>query len=118
MIKATVQAAEFVGTGLALWGRGNGGHCGGAFFAAGGHLAMVHLGVGSGAERAEGSLEWADLGIRVMTESPALSALDKANVFFGRGNDKVMLAIHEGLTDEVLHGETAAGVMDVEPHRP
>ena len=53
-----------------------------------------------------------------MTELPAASALGEADAFLGGGNDKAMPAIHEGLADEVLHRETAAGVMDIEPHRP
>ena len=77
---------------------------------------MVHFRVRTGAERAEGSLEWADPGIRTMTESPAASALGKANTFLGGGDDKTVPAIHEGLPDEVLHRETAAGVVDIEPH--
>ena len=79
---------------------------------------MVHLRVGSGAERAEGSLKQADLDIRTMTKPPALSALGEADAFLGRSNDKAVPAIHERLPDEVLHGETAAGVMDIEPHCP
>ena len=79
---------------------------------------MVRFRVRTGAERAEGSLEWADPGIRAMTEPPAASALGEADAFLGGGNDKAMPAIHKGLPDEVLHGETAAGVVDVEPHRP
>ena len=76
---------------------------------------MVHFGVGTGAE---GSLEWADLGIRAMTESPVSSALGEANAFFSRGDDKTVPAIHEGLADKVLHQETATGVMDIKPHHP
>ena len=53
-----------------------------------------------------------------MTELPALSALGKANAFLGRGDDKTVPAIHKGLPDKVLHRETTAGVMDVEPHCP
>ena len=79
---------------------------------------MVCFGVRTGAEGTEGSLEWADSGIRSMTEPPASSALGKADLFFGGGNDKAVPAIHEGLPDEVLHGETAVGVVDVEPHCP
>ena len=79
---------------------------------------MVCFGVRARAEGAEGSLEWADPGIGVMTKSPAASALGKANMFLGRGDDKAMPAIHERLPNEVLHRETTAGVMDVEPHRP
>ena len=57
-------------------------------------------------------------GIRAMTESPAPSALGEADAFFGRGDDEAMPAIHERLSDEVLHRETTARVVDIEPHRP
>ena len=79
---------------------------------------MVCFGVRATAERAEDSLEQADPGIRMMTESPAASALEEADTFFSRGDDKAVPAIHERLPDEVLHGETAAGVVNVEPHCP
>ena len=79
---------------------------------------MVCFRVGTGAEGAEGSLEWADLGIRMMTELPAPSALGEANAFFGRGDDEAVPAIHKRLADKVLHWETATGVMDVEQHHP
>ena len=118
MVKTTVQAAGFVGAGLLCRGGRNGRFCGRASLAAGGHLAMVHFGMRTGAERAESSLEWADPGIRTMTESPAASALGEADAFLGGGDDKAVPAIHKGLPDEVLHRETAAGVVDVEPHRP
>ena len=105
MVQATVQASGFVGTGLALGCGENGGLCGGASFTAGGHFTMVHLGMGSGAKRAESSLKRTDLGIRMMTKPPASSALSEANVFSGRGNDKAMPAMHKGLSDKVLHGD-------------
>ena len=79
---------------------------------------MVHFRVRTGAERAEGSLKRADSGIRAMTESPATSALGEADAFLGGGDDKAVPAIHKGLPDEVLHRETAARVVDIEPHRP
>ena len=79
---------------------------------------MVRFGMWAGAEGAEGSLERADPSIGTMTESPAGSALGEANAFLGGGNDKTVPAIHKGLPDEVLHRETTAGVIDVEPHRP
>ena len=79
---------------------------------------MVRFGVRARAEGTEGSHEGADPGIGAMTESPALSALGKADMFFGGGDDKAMPAIHERLPDEVLHRETAAEIVDVEPHRP
>ena len=79
---------------------------------------MVRFGVRTGAERAEGSLERADSGIRAMTESPASSALGEADTFFSGGDDEAVPAIHKGLPDEVLHRETAARVVDIEPHRP
>ena len=78
---------------------------------------VVCFGVRARAERTEGSLEWADPGIGTMTKSPAASALGKADVFFGGGNNKAMSAIHERLPDEVLYRETAVGVVDVKPHR-
>ena len=118
MVETTVQAAGLVGAGF-LHGRGgNGRLCGRAPLAAGGHLAMVRFGMRTGAERAEGSLERADPGIRTMTEPPAPSALGEADAFFSRGDDKAVPAIHKRLPDEVLHGETTARVVDVEPHRP
>ena len=79
---------------------------------------MVRFRVRTGAERAEGSLERADPGIGAMTESPASSALGEADAFLGGSDDKAMPAIHKGLPNEVLHGETTARVVDVEPHRP
>ena len=86
MVETTVQAAGFVGAGFALQDRGNGGLCSGVTFAAGGHLMMVHLGMESRAEGAEGSLERADPGIRAMTKPPTSSALGKADAFFSRSN--------------------------------
>ena len=86
--------------------------------AAGGHLAVVRFGMWARAEGAESSLERADPGIRTMTESPAASALDEADAFLGRGDDKAVPAIHKRFPDEVLHRETTARVVDVEPHRP
>ena len=107
-----------MGTGF-LRGCGRNGRLGSrAPLTAGGHLAVVHFGMWARAEGAESSLEWADPGIRVMTESPASSALGEADVFLGRGDDKAVPAIHKRLPDEVLHGETTARVVDVEPHRP
>ena len=53
-----------------------------------------------------------------MTELPAASALGEADTFLSRGDDKAMPAIHKELPDEVLHGETSTGVMDIEPHYP
>ena len=55
MVKTTVQAAGFVGAGLALGDRVNGGLCGGAFLAAGGHFAVVGFGVRSGTD---GARDW------------------------------------------------------------
>ena len=118
MVETTVQAAGFVGAGLTLRGGENGGLCSGVLLAAGGHLAVVRFGVRARAEGAEGSLKRADPGIRTMTESPATSALGEADAFLGGGDDEAMPAIHKRLPDEVLHRETAAGVMDIEPHRP
>ena len=118
MVEATVQAAGFVGTGFLRRSGRNRRLCGGAPLTAGGHLAVVCFGVGAGAEGTEGSLERADPGIRTMTESPAASALGEADAFLGGGDDEAVPAIHERLSDEVLHGETAAGVVDIEPHRP
>ena len=118
MVETTVQAAGLVGAGFLRRGGRNRRLCGRAPLAAGGHLAMVRFRVRTGAERAEGSLERADPGIRTMTEPPALSALGKADAFFGGGDDEAVPAIHKGLSDKVLHGETTAGVVDVEPHRP
>ena len=40
-----------------------------------------------------------------MTELLAASALGKANAFFSGGDGKAMLAIHEGLSNEVLQEE-------------
>ena len=118
MVKTTVQAAGLVGAGF-LYGSGrNGGLCGGAPLATGGHLAVVCFGVRAGAEGTEGSLERANPGIRTMTKSPALSALGEADAFLGGGDDEAMPAIHERLSDEVLHRETAARVVDIKPHRP
>ena len=118
VVETTVQAAGLVGAGFLCGGGRNRRLCGGEPLATGGHLAMVRFGVGTGAEGAEGSLEWADPGIRTMTESPALSALGKADAFLGGSNDEAVPAIYKGLPDEVLHGETTARVMDIEPHRP
>ena len=118
VVETTVQATGFVGAGF-LGGDGrNGRFCGRVPLAAEGHLMMVRFRVRSGADRTEGSLEWADSGIRTMTKSPAVSALDEANAFFSGGDDKVVPAIHEKLSNEVLHGETTTGVVDVEPHCP
>ena len=118
VVETTVQAAGFVGAGFLRRRGRNGRLCGRASLAAGGHLVMVRFRMKAGAEEAESSLEQADLGIRTMTESPAMSALGEAGAFLGGGDDKAMPAIHKGLPDEVLHRETAAGVMDIEPHRP
>ena len=79
---------------------------------------MICFGVRTGAEGTEGSLEGADPGIRTMTKLPATSALGEADAFLGRSNDEAVPAIHKGLPDEVLHGETTARVVDIEPHRP
>ena len=118
VVETTVQAAGFVGAGF-LHGSGrNRGLCSQAPLATGGHLAVVRFGVRAGAEGTEGSLEWADPGIRTMSEPPAASALGEADAFLGRGNDEAMPAIHERLSNEVLHRETAARVVDIEPHRP
>ena len=95
MVKTTVQAAGFVGAGFLRGGGRNGGLCGGAPLAAGGHLAVVRFGVRAGAEGTEGSLERANPGIRTMTESPASSALGEADAFLGGGDDEAMPAIHE-----------------------
>ena len=118
MVEATVQAAGLVGAGFLRGSGRNGGLCGRTPLATGGHLAVVRFGVWAGAEGAKGSLERADPGIGTMTESPAASALGEANAFLGGGDDEAMPAIHERLPDEVLHRETAAGVMDIEPHCP
>ena len=118
VVEATVQAAGLVGAGFLRGGGGNGRFSGGVPLTAGCHLTMIRFGVRAGAERTECSFERADPGIRTMTEPPAVSALGEADAFFGRGDDKTMPAIHEGLPDEVLHGETSAGVVDIEPHRP
>ena len=118
MVEATVQATGLVGAGFLRRGGGNRRFSGGASLTAGRHLAMIRFGVRARAERTECSLERADLGIRMMTEPPAASALGEADTFLGRGDDKAVPAIHKGLPDEVLHGETSAGVVDIEPHRP
>ena len=113
MIKTTVQTSGF-----ALGGGENRRLCGGVSLTAESHLAMVRLRMESRAERAEDSLERADLGIGTITESPASGALGKADVFFGRDDDKAVPPIHERLADEVLHGETTMGVVDVKLHCP
>ena len=118
MVKTTVQAAGFVGAGFLCGHGGNRRLCGRVPLATGGHLTMVCFRVRTAAERAEDSLERADPGIGTMTEPPATSALGEADAFFGRGDDKTVSAIHKGLPDEVLHGETTAGVVDIEPHCP
>ena len=118
VVETTVQAAGFVGTGFLRRGGRNRGLCGGTPLATGGHLAVVCFGVRAGAEGAEGSLERANPGIRAMTEWPAPSALGEADAFLGGGDDEAVPAIHERLPDEVLHRETAARVVDIEPHRP
>ena len=62
MVEATVETVGLVGEGFALQGGGNRGLCGGASFAAGGHLAVVHFRVRTGAEGAKGSLkQWLTL---------------------------------------------------------
>ena len=118
MIKTTVQAVGFVGAGFVFRCRENGWLCSGAPLATGGHLTMIRFGVRTRAKRAEGSLEQADPGIRMMTEFPAMSALDKADAFLGRSNDKAIPTIYEGFSNEVLHRETTMGVVDIEPHCP
>ena len=106
MVEATVQAAGFVGAGFLRGCGGNRRFGSRAPLATGGHFMVVRFRVWAGAEGAESSLEQADLGIRTMTESPAVSALGEANVFLGRGDDKAVPAIHKRLPDEVLHGKT------------
>ena len=118
VVKTTVQAMGFVGAGFLRRCGGNGRLHSGVPLATGGHLAVVRFGVWAGAEGAEGSLEWADPGIRAMTKSPAVSALGEADAFLGRGDDKAVPAIHKRLPDEVLHRETTARVVDIEPHCP
>ena len=95
MVETSVQAAGFVGAGFLRGSGRNGRLCGGAALAAGGHLAVVRFGVGTGAKRTEGSLERADPGIRTMPEPPAASALGEADAFLGGGDDNAMPAIHE-----------------------
>ena len=103
VVKTTVQAVGFVGAGFLRRCGGNGRLCSRVPLATGGHLVMVRFRVRARAEGAEGSLEQADPGIRIMTELPASSALGEADTFLSRGNDKTVLAIHKGLPDEVLH---------------
>ena len=102
VVKTTIQPVEFVGTGLTLGSRKNGGVFGGGPLATGGHFMMVGFGMGSRAQRAEGSLGQADLGIRAMTELPAASTLGKANTFLSGGDDEMVLVIHKGFPNEVL----------------
>ena len=87
MVETTVQAAGFVGAGLTLRGGENRGLCSGALLATGGHPMVVGFGMRSGAQRAEGSLKQADLGIRTMPKSPAASALSEADAFLSGGNN-------------------------------
>ena len=118
MVETTVQAAGLVGAGFLRGSGRNGRLCGGAPLTAGGHLAVVRFRVWARAEGTEGSLERADPGIRSMTESPASSALGEADAFLGGGDDEAVPAIHEGFPDEVLHRETTARIVDIEPHCP
>ena len=117
VVETTVQAAGFVGAGFLRGGGGNGRFGGGASLTAGCHIAVIRFGVRARAKRTECSLERADPGIGTMAELPAASALGEADAFLGRGDDKAVPAIHKGLPNEVLHGETSAGVVDIEPHR-
>ena len=118
VVEATVQATGLVGAGFLRGGGRNGRLCGGASLTAGRHLAVIRFGVRARAERTECSLKRADLDIGTMTEPPAASALDEADVFLGRGNDKAVPAIHKRFPNEVLHGKTAVGIVDIKPHRP
>ena len=68
------------------------------------------------ADRADLSLEGADMGVRTMSKAPASIALWNTRAAVCRGDDEMMYAVHEVVAHKVTKVKTHTRVGNIKPN--